>query len=143
PFTLGGTAVSGTNYKSVTPSPLVIPAGQTSGTITGTLIDDGKFDVNKTLTITLGTPTNAVLGSTPANTLTIQESDFAPIVAFATATQSVAESAGTFSATVNLSAVYTADVTIPFTLSGTAVGGTNYSGVTASPLVIAAGQTSG
>jgi FG-GAP-like repeat len=76
PFTLGGTAVAGTNYSGVTPSPLVIAAGHTFGTISGTLIDDGHFEsVNKTLTFTLGTPTNGTLGSPAVNTLTIIESD--------------------------------------------------------------------
>ncbi len=73
PFTLGGSAVSGTDYSGVTASPLVIPAGQTSGTITGTIIDDGAPDAIKTLTVTLATPTNATLGSTTMNTLTIGE----------------------------------------------------------------------
>ena len=40
PFTLGGTATVGTDYSGVTPSPLVIPAGQTTATITGTLLPD-------------------------------------------------------------------------------------------------------
>src|SRR6202043_1646554 len=72
-FTLGGTAVSGTDYSGVTASPLVIAAGQTSGTITGTLIDDGAPNATKTLAFTLGAPTNATLGATTSNTLTIAE----------------------------------------------------------------------
>jgi hypothetical protein len=44
PFTLGGTAANGTDYRNVTATPLVIKAGQISGTITGTLIDDGAPD---------------------------------------------------------------------------------------------------
>jgi hypothetical protein len=73
PFTLSGTAERGTDYDGVTASPLVIAAGQTTGTITGTLIDDGSPDAVKTLTFTLGTPTNATLGSIITNTLTIGE----------------------------------------------------------------------
>jgi hypothetical protein len=79
PFTLGGSAIAGTDYSGVTTSPLVIPAGQTTGIITGTLIDDGAPDAGKTLTFTLGTPTGAGLGSLSVNTLTIAEP--APIVA--------------------------------------------------------------
>ena len=71
PFTLGGTAVSGVDYSGVTTSPLVIPAGQTSATITGTLLADPE--PNKTLTFTLQTPTNATLGATAMFTLTIVE----------------------------------------------------------------------
>ncbi len=144
PFTLGGTAASGVNYSNVTASPLVIPAGQTSGTITGTLIDDGKFEpTNSTLTVTLGTPTNATLGSIASDTVTIVQSDPEPTVTLAAATQSVNENGGTFTVTVNLSGASSLATTVPFTLGGTAASGVNYSGVTASPLVIPAGQTSG
>jgi Domain of unknown function (DUF4214) len=74
PFTLAGTATAGTDYSGVTATPLFIKAGQISGTITGTLIDDGKFNTtNKTLTLTLGTPTNATLGAPTIDTLTIAE----------------------------------------------------------------------
>ncbi len=143
PFTLGGTAVAGINYSGVTASPLVIAAGQTTGTITGTLIDDGKFNTaNNTLIVTLGTPTNATLGTITSDTLTILESDSEPTARFVTAAQSVNENAGSFTITVTLSAPSGVDTTVPFTLGGTAVNGTNFSGVTASPLVIAAGQIS-
>jgi hypothetical protein len=71
PFTLGGTATLGTDYSNVTAGPLVIPFGQTTGTITGTLLDDPG--PSQTLTFTLGTPTGADLGSPSVNTLTIDE----------------------------------------------------------------------
>ena len=144
PFTLGGTAGAGVDFSGVTASPLVIKAGQLSGTITGTLIDDGKFNTsNKTLTLTLGTPTNATVGATATDTLTITESDPKPTVSFSSATQSVNETNGAFTVTVKLSAASAVATTIPFTLGGTAVNGADFSGVTASPLVIAAGQTAG
>jgi hypothetical protein len=138
PFTLGGTAVAGTDFSSLSASPLVIPAGQTSATITGTLLDDKLFDPNnRTLTFTLGTPTGAMLGSTTANTLTITEDsdDTQPTVQPGTLIQNGAG----FSVPVALSGPSEADVLIPFTLGGTA----GVSGVTASPLVIHAGQTTG
>jgi hypothetical protein len=74
PFTLGGTAVSGTDYSGVTASPLVFASGQTSATISGTLLSDPGPD--QTLTFTLGTPSGgATLGSPSVNTLTIDEPD--------------------------------------------------------------------
>jgi hypothetical protein len=74
---------------------------------------------------------------------TITESDPPPTIAFAKAAQTVYENDGTFNVTVNLSAASTADTKVPFTLGGTARSGTNFSGVSTSPLVIPAGQTSG
>ena len=136
--------MSGTNYSGVTVSPLVIPAGHTTASLTGTLIDDGKYDtVNKTLILTLGTPTNATLGAVTADTVTIDESDPPPNLSFANAAQTVNASAGAFSVTVNLSAASNVDTTVPFAVLGTAVSGVDYSGVMAHPLVVPAGQTSG
>jgi hypothetical protein len=139
PFTLGGTAVAGTDFSGVTASPLTIAAGQTSATIIGTLLP--HFGVSQTLIFTLGTPTNATLGATKVNTLTITEP--APTVQFSAGSETVNESVGTFSIIVSLSAASNQAVTVPFTLGGTALAGTAFSGVTASPLTIAAGHTSG
>jgi sugar lactone lactonase YvrE len=100
PFTLGGSATAGIDYTNLTPSPLFIPAGQTSATITGTLwFDPGS---NQTLMITLGSPTGANLGSPSLNTLTIDE-PAAPTVQFTAGSESVDASAGTFSIPVTLS----------------------------------------
>ncbi|HEV8060414.1 MAG TPA: FG-GAP-like repeat-containing protein [Gemmataceae bacterium] len=139
PFTLGGTAVSGTDYSGVTTSPLSIAAGDTTATITGTLLSDPG--ASKSLTFTLGTPTDATLGGATVNTLTITEPAVTPTVQFSTASETINESTGTFSITVALSTASASTVGIPFTLGGTAVSGTDFSGVTASPLSIAAGVT--
>ena len=72
PFSLGGTAVAGTAYSSVTASPLTFVIGQTTQYITGTLLSDPG--PNQTLILTLGTPTGGTaLGSPSVNTLTIDE----------------------------------------------------------------------
>src|SRR5262249_12560847 len=74
PFTVGGTAVNGVDYTGLTASPLVITPGNPSGTISGTLIDDGPPDtIDKTLTLTLGAPTGGKLGAITTNILTIFE----------------------------------------------------------------------
>jgi hypothetical protein len=70
PFTLSGTAASGTDFSGVTSSPLTFAPGQTTQNITGTLLSDPG--PSKTLTLTLGAPTGASLGSPAVNTLTIQ-----------------------------------------------------------------------
>jgi hypothetical protein len=95
PFTLGGTAVSGTDYTGVTASPLVIAAGQTSGVINGAIIDDGGTDATKTLTFTLGTPSNAALGGPTTNTLTITEPHFYEVTSTADNTAAITSGSGT------------------------------------------------
>src|SRR5205085_5888423 len=93
-------------------------------------------------TLALGSPTNATLGVTTVHTITIVETDSPPRVTFASISQTVNESSGSFSAIVKLSAASQVDTTIPFSLGGTALSGVNYIGVAASPLIIHAGQTS-
>src|SRR5574344_859429 len=65
-----------------------------------------------------------------------------PTAAFASAAQTVQENAGTVSISVVLSQASSSAVSIPFTLGGTALAGTDYQ-ISASPLTIPAGQTSG
>ena len=68
---MGGTASSGIDFSGITTSPLFIAAGKTAATITGTLLSDPG--ASKTLTFTLGKPTNAKLGTITVNTLSITE----------------------------------------------------------------------
>jgi hypothetical protein len=89
PFTLGGSAVSGTDFSGVTASPLTIKAGQTSATITGTLLADPG--ASPALTMTLGNPTNASLGATTVNTLTIVEPPALALPGALTAYENVAQ----------------------------------------------------
>jgi len=74
PFTVGGTASNPADY-SISSSPLVIPANTTSGTIQITIVNDSNFEGNETVVVTLGTPTNATLGSTTVETVTITDND--------------------------------------------------------------------
>jgi hypothetical protein len=137
PFTLGGTAVAGKNYTGVSASPLVIPAGQTSGTITGVLINDDRLDtVDKTLSITLGTPLGAKLGAITTDALTIQESLPAPAVGNVSGLEGTSGTAGPvltpFTFQLRLPAPLPQDVTYDvFTTDGTAKAGVNYVSITA------------
>ncbi|MBL8829813.1 MAG: hypothetical protein JNM18_22730, partial [Planctomycetaceae bacterium] len=140
PFTLGGSASSGSDY-TLTASPLTIPAGQTSAAITLTVVDDLLDELDENLTVTLGTPTNATLGATTAQTITIVDNDAAPTVQFRLARQNVNENVGSVTLLVTQSAVSGLSVSVPFTLGGSASSGSDYT-LTASPLTIPAGQTS-
>ena len=110
PFTLGGTATPGAAYTGITGSPLVFGIGQTSQSITGTLLfDPGP---NQSLTLSLDAPTGgASLGAPSFTTLTINEP---AKVQFSTGSETINESAGTFS--------------IPVTISGTPIVSTLQSG---------------
>jgi hypothetical protein len=82
PFTVGGTAGSPGDY-TITASPVTIPAGSTTGTITVTVVNDTVVEPSETVIVTLGAPTNAVLGAISAHTVTITDNDVTLTVLFA------------------------------------------------------------
>ena len=82
PFIVSGTAVDGKNYRVMTPNPLTIRAGETTGVITVALMDDKQYEDTKTIILTLGKPVNATPGERRVHRLTIIESDPPPAIAF-------------------------------------------------------------
>jgi hypothetical protein len=122
---LSGTAVDPADY-GITVSPITITAGNTTADITITVVDDAIDEANETVIVTMGVPTNATQGATTVHTATINDNDASPTVTFTTASQSGAESVGTFTITAEISAASGLDVTVPFTLSGTAVDPADY-----------------
>ncbi len=70
----GGTATESVDY-SLSVSPVVIPAGNTSATITVTLLDDTVKEGDETIEITLGEIINGVAGTTTSITVTITDDD--------------------------------------------------------------------
>jgi len=73
-----------------------------------------------------------------SNTLTITEY---ALVQFSAASESVNQAAGTFSIPVTLSNPSSSIVSVPFTLGGTSASGTDYSGISTSPLTFPTGTT--
>jgi regulation of enolase protein 1 (concanavalin A-like superfamily) len=138
PFTVSGTATVPDDV-TVSSSPVVITAGQLTATIDLTIVEDLLHELDETVVLDLGAPTNGTLGAVTEHTLTITDDDAAPAVDFTTVSQSSAEGAGLVTATVQLDAVSGLDVTVPFSVSGTAVVPDDAT-VTASPVVITAGQ---
>ena len=81
------------------------------------------------------------MGRQTVHTYTIIDNDPAPAVAFASPSQEVQENGGSAVVMVKLSNLSGKDVTVPFTVSGTAVDGENYRVMTPGPLLIKAGTT--
>ncbi len=73
-FSVGGTATSGTDYAAVN-SPLVIAAGQTSGTITVNPTPDSTVEPDETVVISLNTGSGYTVGSPSSATGTILNDD--------------------------------------------------------------------
>ena len=74
PLQFSGTAVQGIDY-TISPNPVTFAAGDRSQTVTITVNDDAAAEGTEKATISLGTPTGALLG-TPTNfNLTIADTD--------------------------------------------------------------------
>jgi FKBP-type peptidyl-prolyl cis-trans isomerase len=141
PFTFSGSAVKDTQYTA-SASEIVIPAGQTTGTLTVTAKDDGVYKGDQTIQLSAGTVKNATPSGTGTFTVTIHESLAAPSLTLEPKAFNVAEKGGTATLTVTLSAAIGIDTTVTLNFTGAAVQGTNYT-VSDSQVTIPAGQTSG
>ncbi|MCP4694379.1 MAG: PKD domain-containing protein, partial [Desulfobacterales bacterium] len=144
PFTAGGAATGGGTDYAIMASPIAIAAGATAGAVAITVNDDALDENDETVIVTMGSPVNATPGATAVHTATITDNDDPPAVSFTSASQTGAEIVGVMTVAAQLSAVSALDVTLPFTVGGTATAGagSDYT-ITASPVVIAAGATTG
>jgi hypothetical protein len=140
PYTLSGTATDVDDY-TISPSPLVISAGNLLADITIAVIEDALDEDDEDVIVTMGTPINADPGATIVHTATITDNDPLPSVTFNVDGQVVPENFGTTTLTAELSEVSGRDVTIPYILSGTATEVEDYS-IDPNPLVISAGNPS-
>ena len=120
PFTVGGTASDPADY-TITPSPLTIPAGQWTATITITLHDDFLNDGDETVIVTLGDPVNGVKGTLTVHTATIIDDDPPGVtIAESGGSTDVTEGGATDSYTLVLQSMPTANVTITLATDGQA-----------------------
>ncbi len=129
PLTLSGTA-SGGDYSVLSGATVTFPPGTTTQFARVQLINDVLAERNETLIVTMGTPTNATLSTAAGvyseHTLLIPEND-APSVSFTTLLQQFTEAPGVVTATITaqLSGPYHTPVSVPFSLSGNAILGSN------------------
>ena len=142
----GGTATSGTDYAAVSGFTVTIPANQTSGTatLTFTPTDDNVHEGDETVVLR-GTAAGL---TADAAALTIADDDPAPTaIELSLNPDSVAEDAAATPVTVTASlvgsAVTTATTVTVSRTGGTAISGTDYTGVSSFTVTIPARQASG
>lgn len=75
PFTTSGSAAGGGTDFTITQTPVTIPAGTTTQTITVTPNDDELAEDDETVIVTMGSPTNAIKGTITVHTITITYND--------------------------------------------------------------------
>jgi hypothetical protein len=127
-FTLSGSAVSPSDY-SATPSStsVTIPNGQNTAAVTIAPVDDPTVETTETVQITLGTSSNYILGTDTA-TVTIADNDQPNPVVDVIATDADAAEAGSATGVFTVSRGTTAggNLTVYYTIGGTATNGTDY-----------------
>lgn len=140
PYTIGGSATAAD--ATVTVGPLVIPAGQTTGTIDATILQDALSEGRERVTLDMGIPTGATLGSPSLHELIIDDDEPAATITFDLGGQTAAEGAGVVTASLTLSAPRTEPARVSFTQTGTATpSGGDVTVTPASPVIIAPGAT--
>jgi hypothetical protein len=147
--TANGTAASGTNYTGTTTGSISFGPGVLTQTISVPVIPVSPQGGNKTFTVTLGTPTitgdpgaEVADAATASSTVTIV--DTAATYSVAYSTYSVNETEGTAEVSVTRTGYVANPATVTYnTSNGSAINGTNYSGVTGATLSFAVNQSTG
>jgi len=142
--TSNGTATAGSDYTA-TSGTLTISAGDTTGIIPVTVLQDTVYESDETVTMTLSSASNATI-SDATGTFTITDDESAPTVTLATSASSIAENAGSsLTLTATLSGATDADITVALDTSGTATEGTDYTDGSGNidDITISAGATTG
>lgn len=130
-YTLGGSAVAGTNYNVTDAAgdpagTLTIPAGQSSATITVQPIDDNIVDNDSNLTLTINQGNQYIISGNATSTLDIVDTD-----RVAASVANLAISRSTADQTVNFTVTVSGNFNIPVyvdysTSDGTATAGVDY-----------------
>ena len=142
----GSTATLGTDYTDP-PTSITIVAGSRYGTASFAVLGDTTAETSEAVTLTMGTPTGATLGTNPTYTHTITDNtNFLPTVSFTTegGASNEGNSGGTQTITVTaqLSSAATSYVSVPITFTGSATA-TDYTFSNAYNIGINQGFTTG
>ncbi len=134
-----GTATAGTDYSKS--DAIIISAGDTFAQATLTAIEDALDEVDETIVVDISTVSNGVEITTEQVTASITDDDI-PLVTFTTAGQSVSEGEGTVTLSVSSDQAPASDISVAFTVTGTATAGADHDLVNGE-IIIPTGQTTG
>ena len=142
-YTVGGSATGGVDYTALSGS-VTIPDGQASATIAVSPIDDSLIEGAETVQLTLSPSATCAIGQAVA-TVSILDNDLPAVTILASQpyASEADSSAGLFTVTRTGQgpALAGADLTVGYTIAGTAKNGVDYTSLSGS-VVIPAGQTS-
>ncbi|MHC4387740.1 MAG: lamin tail domain-containing protein, partial [Planctomycetota bacterium] len=122
----GGTAVGGGTDYTLAPGTLILTAEAATQTIDINIMDDGPYEDDETIEVTLSNPNNVELGAITQHVFTIL--DPSPTVAFETAASEGPEHVSPAYVPVSLSWPWQDTVTVDYNVTGgTAINGEDYS----------------
>ncbi|RPD39634.1 Calx-beta domain-containing protein [Chitinophaga barathri] len=145
-YTIAGTATSGADYTALSGT-VTIPAGDHSVTIPMTVSNDDIIEATETVILTLngGSSTSFTFTGTGNATVNITDEDNVPANLALTVTKGVDASEpatnGSFVISLPGTTVSSEDVTVNYTITGTAAAGADYNALTGT-VIIPAGDNS-
>lgn len=143
PYSLSGTTTEG-DYTVQSPSPLTISPGNTRAEISFSIAEGDGHEEDETLVIALDSPSNAAIGAIDTQTVTITEDTPTPVISFETSASSEGEDGGDHGVGVRLSNGWKQEISVNYSISGTADEGSEGDvTIASSPLVIPVGQVRG
>jgi hypothetical protein len=127
--TTNGTALAGSDYTALAGT-LTFAPGQLRQIVPVAILNDNLPEATEFFTVSLQTPTNAILGTPAEATVFIDPNDNLSV---APATQTVQENAGTATITINMSPALDHEVTVQYaTSNGSATAEQDYTEVSGS-----------
>ena len=140
---LSGSATDAADF-TLSATQIVIAAGNTSGAVTVTAVQDTADEPDETVVVDIVSVTNGQEAGTQQVTVTILDDDepVMPDVTLTVDNASIDEAGGVATFTATLSESTTNAVTVDLSISGSASAGEDYT-ASATQIVIAGGQTSG
>ncbi|HJR07106.1 MAG TPA: Calx-beta domain-containing protein [Pyrinomonadaceae bacterium] len=142
--TADNTATAPSDYAAVSPTPVTIPAGETSAPVTVQVNGDTTFEPDETFFVNISNPSNATI-SDGQGVGTITNDDPVPSISIGDRTLAEGDSGTTaFDFAVTLSNASSTPITVHYsTADGTASASSDYAGVADAILMIPAETTSG
>ena len=139
---VAGTNITAGDYN-LSGTTITIPSGQTTGTVTFTVLDDALIEGNETATLTISNPSaRIVLGTTTTQNIAITDNDF-PAVNLSVSPSTGAETGTTaINVTATASQAVVGNQTVDVALSGTALPA-DFTGTIPTSITIPNGQTTG
>ncbi len=137
-----GTATSPNDYTRPD-SKIVIPAGQTTGTLTLTSVQDASDEIEETIIVDIIGTANATEATAQQVSVAITDDDSAPGVTLTVDKSNIDENGGVATFTVTLSEVSGQPVTVGLEFTGTGTLTSDYTRSAVQSIVIPAGQKTG